>query len=238
MQSDSSWHTRLYEVYSTTHAGTAADEASALIFQRDILPNLPSDRDVSILDIGCGQGALVRQLLHAGYSHVRGIDHSAEQVALAHRAGTTVVEQGDFPSLLEASSAVFDIVLATDVLEHLGKAEVVATFDSVRGALRPGGVFIARVPNAVSPFGGNYRHGDFTHETSFTPRSLQQLCASSGFKEWRVLPCPPVAHGVASGLRVAVWRLVSGCMKIALAAETGMLRGHIVTQNMTLIARR
>jgi len=50
--------------------------------------------------------------------------------------------------------------------------------------------------------------------------------------------CPPVAHGLASTARVIVWQLVSAGYRIALAAETGMLRGHIVTQNLTFAARR
>jgi hypothetical protein len=53
-----------------------------------------------------------------------------------------------------------------------------------------------------------------------------------------VLPSPPVAHGLASAARVVVWKMVSGLCKTALAAETGVARGHIVTQNLTFTARR
>jgi hypothetical protein len=42
------------------------------------------------------------------------------------------------------------------------------------------------------------------------------------------------AHPVA----VAAWKPVSGLCKIALAAETGVLRGHVVTQNLTFVARK
>ena len=69
---------------------------------------------------------------------------------------------------------------ATDLLEHLTKPEVLATFDAVAAALRPGGRFVARVPNAVSPFGGHTRYGDFTHETWYTARSVRQLAAAAG----------------------------------------------------------
>jgi hypothetical protein len=31
---------------------------------------------------------------------------------------------------------------------------------------------------------------------------------------------------------------VSGLLKIALAAETGQFRGHVVTQNLTFVARK
>lgn len=41
-----------------------------------------------------------------------------------------------------------------------------------------------------------------------------------------------------STLRVVVWKTASGFRKLALAAETGRLRGHIVTQNLTFVARK
>lgn len=41
-----------------------------------------------------------------------------------------------------------------------------------------------------------------------------------------------------SAARVAVWKPVSALCKIALAAETRVLRGHVVIQNLTFIARK
>jgi hypothetical protein len=108
----------------------------------------------------------------------------------------------------------------------------------VAAALAPGGVFVARVPNAVSPLGGHIRNGDFTHQTSFTARSISQLAAAAGFDSVLSRSSPPVAHGLASAARVTVWQVVSACYRIALAAETGMLRGHIVTQNVTFAAKK
>jgi hypothetical protein len=115
---------------------------------------------------------------------------------------------------------------------------VLATFDAVATALRPGGRFVARVPNAVSPFGGHIRYGDFTHETWFTARSIRQLAAAAGLELVRVADCPPPAHGAVSAARAALWKPVSGLLKLALAVETGALRGHIVTQNLTFAAAR
>ena len=61
---------------------------------------------------------------------------------------------------------------------------------------------------------------------------------------WRIvrrpsckIGCPPPVHGLASAARLAVWKPVSGLFKLALAAETGAVRGHIVTQNLTFAVR-
>ena len=190
-----------------------------------------------ILDIGCGQGELVRQLIADGYD-AAGIDISPEQVAIADEAGPEQVLLGDYHDLLVDRSGHLAAVIATDLLEHLTKPEVIRTFDTVLAALVPGGVFVARVPNAVSPFGGSIRYGDFTHESWFTARSVRQLARAAGFHSVEVRSCPPPVHGLTSALRAGIWSLFSLLYHAALAAETGQLRGHIVTQNLTFVATK
>jgi 2-polyprenyl-3-methyl-5-hydroxy-6-metoxy-1,4-benzoquinol methylase len=226
---------RLYESYVSQHSGAGSAAATRLIYQRDIRPLLPSPSAGPVVDIGCGSGQLVRCLTADGYQ-AHGIDVSPEQVALAHQAGLEQVRQGDYLALLRDCPGQLAAITATDLLEHLTKPEVLATFSVVAAALIPGGKFIARVPNAVSPFGGHIRYGDFTHETWFTARSVRQLAAAAGLGPVAVLACPPPVHGLASAVRLAIWKPVSGALKLALAAETGVLRGHIVTQNLTFAA--
>lgn len=234
---DSSFRARLYESYASDHAGVDSGEAVHWVARRDILPHLPEDRAARVVDVGCGQGGLVREILAAGYTHTEGVDVSPEQVEIAHRSGLTQVRLGDLHDLAGRAAGDYDAVIATDVLEHLDKEEVLRTFDSVFTALRPGGCFIARVPNAGSPFGGAIRYGDFTHETWFTERSIRQLANAAGFSDVAAYPCRPPVHGWKSGLRLGVWRGFEGLMKVAYGAETGVTRGAILTQNLTFVAR-
>ena len=228
---------RLYEAYASQHAGNGGGEAVALVYRRDIRPLLPPPAAGPVVDLGCGRGELVRLLRAEGFD-AEGIDISPEQAALARAAGVARVRQGDFREILAEHPAHYAAITATDLLEHLTKPEVLQTFDDVAAALAPGGVFVGRVPNAVSPLGGHIQAGDFTHQTSFTARSVRQLAAATGFDTILVRSSPPVAHGLVSAARVMVWQVVSACYRIALAAETGMLRGHIVTQNLTFAARK
>ncbi|MFC5175696.1 class I SAM-dependent methyltransferase [Nocardioides taihuensis] len=226
---------RLYAAYATTHAGRSDTAASVHVFRKDLLPRLPQERDVAVVDIGCGQGDLVAWLLAEGYHRAGGIDVSPEQVAIAHERGRDTVRLGDFREVLEPAS--LDVVVATDFLEHFDKFEVLQILDHCRETLRPDGRVVFRVPNAVSPFGGNYRHGDATHECSFTARSLRQLLAAAGFDEVEVHPCEPAVHGATSAARWVIWKVAAGLMKLVLAAETGVPRGHLVTQNVVVTAR-
>jgi 2-polyprenyl-3-methyl-5-hydroxy-6-metoxy-1,4-benzoquinol methylase len=228
---------RLYEKYASHHSGCSNGAAASLVYRRDIRPMLPSPSVGPVLDIGCGQGDLVRMLLADGYD-AAGVDVSPEQVALAAAAGVETVRLGDFRAYLAERPRQFGAVTATDVLEHLTKTEVLSAFDEIAAALAIGGVFVARVPNGVSPFGGHIQYGDFTHESWFTAGSVRQLAAAAGFSRVCVMPSPPVAHGLASAIRLVTWKAVSGLCKVALAAETGVLSGHIVTQNLTFAARR
>jgi 2-polyprenyl-3-methyl-5-hydroxy-6-metoxy-1,4-benzoquinol methylase len=227
---------RLYQAYASQHAGRDDSMAAALIYARDIRPSLASPSAGPIIDIGCGQGELVRLLLADGYT-AEGVDVSAEQVAIAHAGNLPEVRKGDYRELLADRTRRFAAVTATDLLEHLTKDEVLETFTLVASVLAPGGAFIARVPNAVSPLGGHIQYGDFTHETCYTARSVSQLAAAAGFESVTSRPCPPAVHGVASAIRWLAWTPFNALCKLALAAETGVLRGHIVTQNLTFTAR-
>jgi 2-polyprenyl-3-methyl-5-hydroxy-6-metoxy-1,4-benzoquinol methylase len=224
---------RLYAAYATTHAGVSTAESQVHGFRRDVLPHLPEDRQVRILDIGCGQGTYVRQLLALGFEHTHGIDVSPEQVKIARASGLNQVSKGDYRESLGV--AELDVVIATDLFEHLTRSEALDATERIRQALRPAGILILRVPNAASPFSGALRYGDLTHETSFTARSLRQLGAAAGFAVVQVYSCTPPVHGFKSAVRATVWWAASTLIKSVLIAETGQLGDHFVTQNIVAV---
>lgn len=229
---------RLYAAYASSHFDQADSDRADPSFVRDIVRRLPQERDARILDVGCGSGRLVRLVRDAGYANVQGIDTSAEQVAEAARRGISGVEQADLFEFLERHDHAFDVVIGTDVLEHFEKPAVLDALDTVASSLKPGGLFIARTPNGDSPFAGRYGYGDFTHGTIFTPRSLGQILTVTGFADVRVFAVNPTVRGPLSFIRWATWQLAAAILKGALIAESGVVRGLIVSQNIVVVARR
>jgi len=101
----------------------------------------------SVLDIGCGQGLLLKKvrLLASPGSFFTGIDISGKLCAMARiNNPDAIIVQGDAESLPFKDSS-FDIILMTEVVEHL--LDYAKALYEVRRVLKRGGVFIVSVPN-------------------------------------------------------------------------------------------
>jgi len=90
-----------------------------------------------ILDLGCGDGTLTRQIAERG-AVVVGVDASTDFVAAARKAGIDA-RFGDAQSL--AFDGEFDAVFSNAVLHWVRDAD--AALDGIFRALRPGGRFVA-----------------------------------------------------------------------------------------------
>lgn len=222
----------LYAAYASQHADAAGGGRPRF----PVLDRIGLPAPLRLLDLGCGDGALLREAARRGLGTGVGVDRSPEQVARARAAGSEVHE-GDAVAFLARDPGAWDVITCVDLLEHLDHDDVVALARAVATGLRPGGEWVVQVPNAVSPFFGNYAYGDFTHRTVFTARSLAQIARAVGLEPVAAHPVAPPPGGVARTLRRLVWSAVSGLLKLALAAETGRVRGHLVTQNLVFVAR-
>jgi cyclopropane fatty-acyl-phospholipid synthase-like methyltransferase len=109
---------------------------------------------------------------------------------------------------LARSRSRFDLVVALDLVEHLRKDEVLEFLDLCREALRARGRLVLQNPNGGSPWCGSNVHGDFTHETCFTPSSLRGLLLLAGFSDVKAREQGVVVRGGASAVRWVAWRLL------------------------------
>jgi SAM-dependent methyltransferase len=119
-----------------------------------------------LVEVGCGAGALLDELAHAGW-HATGVDASsrARRIAAALRDASGGAQR----VLAEPDAAwhqCFDVVCALDVLEHIREDEVALA--SWISWLRPGGHVLLSVPahrrrwSAGDEWAGHYRRYDRT----------------------------------------------------------------------------
>jgi len=150
---------------------------------------LPSNRKARILDFGCGMGHFLLYLKHSGYTNVEGIDVSRTQIEHCHSIGlANAFLTEDSLSYLTSRPNGYDLIAALDVFEHLPKDRVIPALKAARSALKPGGRFIMKVPNAAAAVGPWTRYMDFTHETSYCDRSAYQIFQFAGFQDIHVMP--------------------------------------------------
>lgn len=135
---------------------------------------LGADRDLDILDAGCGGGATMEGLRRHG--RVRGMEISEEAVAFNRERGRDVVagaiEEMPF------DDGAFDLALALDVVEHV--PDDLRALKEMHRVLRPGGSLLATVPalevlwSAHDVANGHYRR--------YTLGGLRGRVESAGFE--------------------------------------------------------
>ena len=75
-------------------------------------------KDLNILDVGCGNGYLLKKLKNLGFKNLYGIDISKKNIESAKDKGVKCI-YGDVSKKVPFNDNFFDIVIAVAVLEHL-----------------------------------------------------------------------------------------------------------------------
>jgi 2-polyprenyl-3-methyl-5-hydroxy-6-metoxy-1,4-benzoquinol methylase len=232
---------RLYAKYNSfnrrqTVEDPAVRKVSFRSMRRSLAGWLPEDRSTPILDIACGEGALLAFLKEEGYTDLSGYDLSPENVAICHRLGLPFVEQADaLEKLSGAASARFGLITAIDLIEHIPKAQAAGFIESVRALLRPGGSLILQTPNAGCIYASHNRFYDLSHEFAVTEKSAVDLMMLGGFAADEVEVRPHWNATTPLG-RVREW-YVSLLHRMIFVGE-GSRRPRIPTSNLLIRGTR
>ena len=102
-----------------------------------------TDPDDAIVDVGCGNGSILRRLAESGYRNLHGVELSDYAVARLRTEGITM-SPGRLPNL-PLADARFDVVIASQVLEHVIRRGRFAR--EIARVLKPGGRAFVFVPD-------------------------------------------------------------------------------------------
>ena len=176
---------------------------------------------VRVLDVGCGTGSVTLIANHGRGNSVCAIEPDPTRAATARARGIDV-HNGVLDDTYLQEREPFDVVMASDVLEHLA-----APSDLLRlfvAAARPGGLVILSVPNVAhwsvrwNLLWGRFNYEpvgimDATHLRWFTQSSLRVLVESVGLEivEMRQTAgsdIPPYGRGL--------WGRIDGRLRVPL----------------------
>lgn len=183
------------EYYSSFKKGEARERFGflhiRLWYKEKYLPLLKHlDRDSAILDIGCGQGFMLKYMQSEGFNNLTGIDISEEQVKIAQAKGFNVI-QTDAVVYLKENRGSFDAIMAIDIIEHFKKEELLELLPLIWQALKPGGTLILQTPNGDGLMPNYVIYGDFTHFTILSPLSLRHILTINKFETIKVKELGP-----------------------------------------------
>ncbi|MBI4160778.1 MAG: class I SAM-dependent methyltransferase [Candidatus Yanofskybacteria bacterium] len=181
-----------------------------------IVPFFPKDKNIRILDLGCGYGLLMLACLKSGYGDVSGVDFNIGAVEYARTTlGLNNVAQGDAFNYLESQPvASFDVIVAANFVEHIKKELIPRLFKLIAGRIKSGGLFIAEVPNADSIHGIHTFFSDMTHEWAYTKPLIMELLNQAGLSDVRVFPNRVRANKLIRVAQKILTKIVSGDDKL------------------------
>lgn len=189
----------------------------------------------AIVELGCGHGRMLNYLHQKGFTNVKGIDISQEQVNLALRDALDA-EHADVFEYLDRVPSSLDAVIAIDFVEHFTKEELLRMFQSLHDAMKPGAVLLLQTPNGEGLFSRQVMYGDLTHQTILTPGSLGQLLRATGFERIRSFECAPIPSGISGFVRSIAWKIIRAAANAIRLIESRKSQ-TIWTENFICVAK-
>lgn len=154
---------------------TGAIESRLKVTDQAILLAVLSRQPGLVLDLGCGEGWLLRALTERGITAV-GVDGDATLVEAARAAGSLQVHVASYDELVEQSVDIgsdYDLICANFALLH---QDIIPLLATLNGLLAPGGALVIQTLHPWVAAAGDYQDG--WREETF-----------AGFKgQWQPMP--------------------------------------------------
>ncbi|WP_439821182.1 class I SAM-dependent methyltransferase [Pseudomonas sp. HLG18] len=151
-----SWHHNARAWTEAIRSG--AIESRRQVTDQAILLALMGRQPERVLDLGCGEGWLLRALAERGIEVV-GVDGDATLVEAAQAAGSSPVHVASYEDLAEAKVDIghgYDIICANFSLLH---QDIIPLLAALNALLVPGGALVIQTLHPWSVAAGDYQDG-------------------------------------------------------------------------------
>ncbi len=114
-----------------------------------------NQRDIKLLDIGCGTGGLLDFLREKGYTNLQGIDYSEAAIHFAQSRNLKVTYLSVDNVADHFDGQQFDAIICDDVFYCLDTVQIEQAFCQIASLLKSGGLFLSN-NNAFASFYGTH----------------------------------------------------------------------------------
>lgn len=214
-----------YETYGASKSYTtpALTKKHIRKFDSEVWTPAGLDSGMRCLEIGCGTGHFLSYLHAKGISDLKAIDLDSSLAPVIPADVRDFFEAIDVWTFIEKDSGqrTYDRIFMFDVFEHFVPEDGLKLLNGLKTCLNPGGAIILKMPNASSPWGLQFQHGDLTHLAQYTPGSIRQMAVAA---DMVCSACWP--HLLGSRSRQRLDRMLQGVLNRVVATPPEIWEGN------------
>jgi len=192
-------------------------------------------RDLPVVEIGCGNGRFILDLLNEGFKDVKGVEPSESYTFLADKS--LISHEFASPYLGKIRESTLGLVVSLDVFEHIPRAELLDLIKLIESRLVAGGFLVFRIPNMSSPLALVNFYGDLSHTTPLNEYSIPQLVFDSGLYV-ESINAEPFAFPVSPATVIGIIAWPFFCMFYRILISAFGIKTKILTPNLVCVLRK
>jgi len=164
--------------------------------QKIYLPYIQSHKNSKWLDMGCGRGEFIENLLDEGIKAV-GVDINPVEIGKLGQRGFEVYCD-DAVDFLKASGKTYQGISALQVIEHFDHTYLKAFIQLVYDKLTDDGLIVLETINPHNPLAFGNFHIDATHKVPLPPELMVFLLQWYGFHNVKIVYSAPLPEQLRS----------------------------------------
>ena len=142
----------------------------------------------NILDVGCGRGEFIKELLFDGKKKILGVDTNTQMIDRCLLENLPVKHLNGVNYLNENNELKLGGIFSSQVIEHLNPTQIVTLIDGAYRNLIDGGVLILETINPMALITHAMTFPlDMTHKQLVHPYTLKFLLEERGFKNIEIM---------------------------------------------------